>query len=216
MTRVKHMASKYLNWPNRISLMRLMLVAPFVVLLTHQNDPGRQPLFRLMALGLFGLMAISDWLDGYLARHKGMVTRLGAFLDPIADKVLIIVAAVQLSLPHSAVPGLELPDWVVVAIIGKDLWVVIGFIVVTLITGKAHVRPTFFGKMCTTVQLIMVAIMLASPELDRLATHLGRYAAMALWGVVCLVSVLAVISYTRLGLAFIGRESSGGEPPKES
>jgi hypothetical protein len=63
------------------------------------------------------------------------------------------------------------------------------------------------------VQLIMVATMLISPELDRLVPNLGRYAAMALWGVVCLVSVLAVISYTRLGLVFIGRESSGGELP---
>jgi CDP-diacylglycerol--glycerol-3-phosphate 3-phosphatidyltransferase len=216
MKHVKRIASRYLNWPNRISLMRLLLVPPFVILMTHQNDPGRQPLFRLLALGLFCLMAASDWLDGYLARHKGMVTRLGAFLDPIADKALIIAAVVPLSLPHSAVPGLELPDWVVVAIIGKDLWVVIGFIVVTLITGKAHVRPTLFGKMCTTVQLAMVAVVLASPELDRLAANLGRYAAMTLWGVVCTLSVLAVISYTRIGLVFIGHENQSPEQPKET
>ena len=53
MKHVKRIASRYLNWPNRISLVRLLLVPPFVILLTHQNDPGRQPLFRLLALGLF-------------------------------------------------------------------------------------------------------------------------------------------------------------------
>ena len=104
-----------LNWPNRISLLRLLLVPPFVVLLMHQRQ---WPTARYIALVIFSAMAFSDLADGLMARRFNAKTRLGAILDPLADKVLIICAAVLLSLPNSAVEGAKLADWVVVAIVG--------------------------------------------------------------------------------------------------
>ena len=91
-----------LSWPNRMSILRLLLVAPFVVLLMNQNQPG-WAFARYVAVGIFVVMALSDWIDGILARKLNAMTRLGAILDPLADKMLIICAAVLLSLPESAV-----------------------------------------------------------------------------------------------------------------
>jgi len=197
---------KSLNWPNRISILRLMLVAPFVVLVMNQQVWTGA---RHLALVIFVVMAISDFVDGTLARRLNAKTRLGAILDPLADKVLIICSVVPLSLPHSAVAGAQLPDWVVVMIVGKDLWVIVGFLVIYLVTDRFRVRPTAAGKACTVVQLIMVVLVLLAPEFNRLAEGLGgRLATAASW-MVAAICVLAVISYTRLGLSFV---AEGAKP----
>ena len=198
-----------MNWPNRITLLRLLLVAPFVVLMQHQQA---QPVCRYVAMGLLMVVAASDVADGFLARRLASKTRLGAILDPLADKALITCAAVLLALPHSSVRGARLPDWVVVTIVGKDLWVVIGFAVLFLLTGKVRVRPAWAGKLCTAAQLAMVLAVLISPELNRLVPQLGRYLATVLWWIVAALSLAATISYTRMGLAFLAEE----EPPNSS
>jgi cardiolipin synthase (CMP-forming) len=196
-----------LTWPNRISLLRLLMVAPFIVLIQNQNEPG-WPWARQAALGIFILMAISDALDGQLARRLNQMTRLGAILDPIADKVLIICATVILSLPESAVTvdgqAQKLSNWIVVAVVGKDLWVIFGFLVIYLVTDRFRVRPTVFGKACTIGQLLMVALVLAQPEFNRLYQGLGTMLAQASGWLVVTLCVAAGVSYTRLGLAFVG------------
>ena len=168
----------YLSWPNRISPLRLLLVAPFVVLMGHPQSRG---LFRYLALGIFVFMALSDLVDGFLARRLGRSTRLGAILDPLADKALITCAAILLSLEHSHVRGARLPDWVVVLIVGKDLWVVVGFLVVFLLTGRVKVMPTMPGKMVTCAQLMMVTAVLISPELNAVGLPVGTWVARVLW-----------------------------------
>ena len=167
-------------------------------------------MFRHLALRIFLVMAVSDVLDGYLARRPGHTSRLGAILDPLADKTLIMCAVVLLSLPHSAVAGTRLPHWVVVLIVGKDLWVIVGFVVVFLLTGHVRVMPTWPGKLCTAGQLVMVAAVLVSPDINRLAPAAGTALAKALWWATAALSVAAVVSYTRLGLLF-GAEGDRGQ-----
>lgn len=190
----------YLSWPNRISLLRLLLVAPFVVLMGHQQS---RALYRYLALGIFVFMALSDLADGFLARQLGRTTRLGGILDALADKALITCAAILLSLDHSHVLGARLPDWVVVLIVGKDLWVVVGFLVVFLLTGKVKVSPTLPGKMVTCGQLIMVTAVLVSPELNASGLPVGTWLARVFWWGVAGLCLLAVVTYTRLGLALV-------------
>jgi len=196
----------YLSWPNRITLVRLALVAPFFVLIQHHQA---RPLYRHLALAIFMLMALSDLVDGFLARRLGRKSHLGAILDPLADKTLIICAAVLLSLPHSAVRGARLPDWVVVMIVGKDLWVLVGFVVVFLLTGSVKVQPTRLGKACTVGQLAMVLAVLLSPDFSRLGFNAGFQLARALWWTVSALCVLSVISYTRLGLSLLAEADQG-------
>jgi len=202
----------YLSWPNRITMVRLLLVAPFVVLMQHHRE---HPGYRYLALGIFMSMALSDAVDGILARRLNRKTRLGAVLDPLADKTLIICAAVLLSLPHSAVPGARLPDWVVVMIVGKDLWLLLGFAVVFMVTGRMRVAPTRLGKATTAAQLCMVSAVLLSPDLNRLGGQLGLRLAQGLWWAVSILCALAAVGYTRLGLSFVA-EADQDDPGEEA
>lgn len=192
-----------MSWPNRISLLRLLLVAPFVVLIMNYHA---WPWARQLALAIFVVMVLSDFIDGVLARRLNQKTRLGAILDPLADKVLIICAVVLLSLPDSAMPGAAISNWVVVAVVGKDLWVIIGFLVIYLVTDRFRVQPILAGKAATVGQLAMVGLVLAAPDLNRISTGLGSRLALAVsWAAVAL-SITAAIGYTRLGLGFIAEE----------
>ncbi len=191
-----------LSWPNRISILRLLLVAPFVVLIMNQNEPDWF-WARHAALGVFIFMAISDLIDGQLARRLNSMTRLGAILDPLADKTLVIFAVVLLSMPEFQVPGHPVHNWVVVAAVGKDLWVIVGFLVVYLVTDRFIARPTLAGKASTFGMCVLVPLVLIAPELNRLADKMGTYSVLVVEVIVTLLCILAVISYTRLGLAFM-------------
>jgi len=193
-----------LSWPNRISLLRLLLVAPFIVLIMNQGAWGSAA--RYGAVAIFVSMAFSDVVDGILARRLNEKTRLGAILDPLADKVLIICSVVLLSLSDSAVGGAEIGNWVVVVIVGKDLWVIVGFIVIYLVTDRLRVRPTMAGKVATFGQLLMVGFVLIAPDLNRLGWQVGSRIATAMGWAAAGLSAVAVVSYTRLGLRFVAEE----------
>ncbi len=157
-----------LNWANRITIFRILLIIPFVSFMLKINDPvlghsGRNAM-RYAAILLFLLMAASDGIDGYLARRKNQITKLGAFLDPIADKLLMTCACLLLASERAHVEVFLLPPTVVVLIIGKDLFLLIGFVIVYLITSQIHIAPVFIGKLATTLQLSMVAGILIAPE----------------------------------------------------
>lgn len=200
----------YFAWPNRITLLRLILIAPFVWLMLHQQQ---RPGYRQAAVVIFLVMALSDLLDGLLARRYNLKSRLGAILDPIADKTLITCAAILLTLDVSHVAEARLPDWAVVAIIGKDLWVVVGFMVVFLVTGRVRVHPTWPGKAATAAQAAMVLAILLSHELNMLGQWLAGYntglaLATATWWAAAAFSVLAAISYTRLGWRYLAEAAN--------
>lgn len=194
---------RLLNWPNRISLFRLLLVAPFVLLLLYQADlPGA----RYGAVAIFVVMSLSDVLDGMLARRMNCRTRLGAILDPLADKIMITCAVLILSRVHPEAPAAKLPSWLVVAVIGKDLWVTVGFVVIFLVTDKFRNLSVFWGKVSTLGQSIMIGLTLLAPELNRLHAQLGEWTVLGMSILVTGLCVLAAISYTRLGLSFIVTE----------
>ena len=144
-----------LSWANRITILRILLIAPFVICMLQINDPELSErirhLIRYSAVAIFFLMAISDGIDGYLARKNGETTRLGTFLDPTADKLLITSASLLLASYHAGVAGFILPPTVVVLIIGKDVLIFIGFLIVYFLTGKVLVVPVFAGKASTAL-----------------------------------------------------------------
>jgi CDP-diacylglycerol--glycerol-3-phosphate 3-phosphatidyltransferase len=117
------------------------------------------------AVLIFLIMAMSDALDGYLARAKSQVTKLGAFLDPMADKLMITCASIALCAPQTSVEGFILPLSVVVLVIGKDILLLLGFIITFLMTNQVHIRPVWIGKVTTFMQILMVFSILVGPEM---------------------------------------------------
>ncbi|MBN1341207.1 MAG: CDP-alcohol phosphatidyltransferase family protein [Phycisphaerae bacterium] len=190
-----------LSWPNRVTLARILLIAPFVIALMSIRESTWA---RWAALGIFFLMAVSDALDGWLARRWSSETPLGKFLDPLADKVLITCAVVLLGHHATCVPGKAIPHAVVVVAIGKDLFVVTGFLLVYLVTGRIYIEARRAGKWCTGLQLAMVVAVLLWPELERLGEPLGRLPDLLWWSATG-VALIAAVDYYRLGTAYAAK-----------
>lgn len=196
----------WLNWPNRITIVRIALIAPLVIGLMNVNSDWNA--MRHATLGLFCLMALSDALDGLLARRLGQETPLGRFLDPLGDKLLVTCAVIILALPDTAVPGARLPSWVPVIAIGKDILVVAGFTLVRLTTGKVFIQPRLWGKLTTLLQLLMIATVLITPDLPAGL----RLAAPVLWCAASVAAVIATVDYLRIGNRFAAQVHRDTKP----
>jgi CDP-diacylglycerol--glycerol-3-phosphate 3-phosphatidyltransferase/cardiolipin synthase len=195
-----------LSSASHITIFRILLIAPFVSFMLQINDPalspGVQKAMRYVSIVIFLVMAISDGIDGYLARRKRQVTKLGAFLDPIADKLLMTCACLLLASERGHVGDFLLPPTVVVLIIGKDLFLLIGFTAVYFITSKVYIAPVFIGKLATALQLSMVAGILIAPEVSVILPGwiwLLRF----LWWSAAVTAILATLIYIRDGSRYI-------------
>ena len=197
------------TWATRITLMRIFLIAPFVMLMLNINNPeypqSQRHFFRYLATVIFLVMAISDGIDGYLARRRHQVTKLGAFLDPLADKLLMTCACLLLASERAMVPGFKLPIEVVVMIIGKDMFLLIGFFVVFLFTQQVRVLPVRIGKVATALQLVMVAAILLAPEISGISEPFRHYIwfLRTLWWSAAATAILATAIYIRAGSGYI-------------
>jgi CDP-diacylglycerol--glycerol-3-phosphate 3-phosphatidyltransferase len=197
-----------LNWANRFTVLRILLIAPFVSCMLKINDPRFGTAVRYTAIVIYLFMVVSDILDGYFARRKKQVTRLGAFLDPLADKLLITSACLVLVSQRGRVEGVLLPPTVVVLIICKDLFLVIGFIIVYFITSQLRIAPVFVGKLATALQLSMVAAILIAPEVFRVWGGWIWFLRTVWWSAAG-SAILATLIYIRNGIRYIEEYEQG-------
>ncbi|MEK7675492.1 MAG: CDP-diacylglycerol--glycerol-3-phosphate 3-phosphatidyltransferase [Verrucomicrobiota bacterium] len=136
---------------NKITILRILLVPFFIVQLLVYVESGDE-WYRLLAILSFALAAFGDALDGYVARRYNQHSELGAILDPLADKLLLLSGVVVLSLPHQ--PYLDrLPLWLVATVISRDMLLLIGMVVIHYACGKVIVRAHIIGKMATVLQM---------------------------------------------------------------
>jgi cardiolipin synthase len=140
--------------PNYISIFRLMLVPVFVISLLDFADTGKV-LSWWTAVGAFLVAAVSDGVDGYIARRFKQRSELGTFLDPMADKLLLVSGLVVLSFSSKNLP--QLPIWMIGMVFGRDLFLLLGFFVITHWCGKMKIQPHFISKCATVLQMVVVA-----------------------------------------------------------
>jgi CDP-diacylglycerol--glycerol-3-phosphate 3-phosphatidyltransferase len=139
---------------NRITIFRILLIPFFVVEILYYVKTGNE-LHRFVGTSAFALAAICDGVDGYIARRYNQRSELGAILDPLADKLLLISGIVLLSFDHR--PYLQtIPLWLTGTIIGRDILLLIGLIVIQMMVGKVKVKPRAFGKIATVLQMVVV------------------------------------------------------------
>jgi CDP-diacylglycerol--glycerol-3-phosphate 3-phosphatidyltransferase len=152
---------------NKVTILRILLVPFFVVEVLYYVNTGDE-VHRLLALISFAVASICDGVDGYIARHYNQRSELGAILDPLADKLLLVSGVVVLSFDHA--PQLErIPLWLTGTIIGRDVVLLLGLIVIQMTVGKVTVRPRMVGKIATVLQMAAVLWVLLkwhSPVLD--------------------------------------------------
>jgi len=139
---------------NKVTILRILLIPFFVVEVLYYVKTGNE-LHRLLGILSFAIAAICDAVDGYIARRFNQRSELGAILDPLADKLLLVSGIVLLSFDHE--PYLEtVPLWLTGTIIGRDILLVIGLGVIQLMVGKVKIKPHFTGKIATVLQMVVV------------------------------------------------------------
>lgn len=143
-----------MNLANKISIARVLLI-PFFIASVIYYAPERQGL-RFIALFIFSLAVLTDAIDGYIARMKSQKTRLGTFLDPLADKLLLVSAFISLSLLTNIPPHLRLPPWLPIIVISRDIIIVLGTVIIYLISGNIEIVPTKLGKVTTFFQMVTI------------------------------------------------------------
>lgn len=154
--------------PNFLTLIRIVLTPAFLTTLVSYG-PGKEHL-RFWAIGIFILAALTDALDGILARILKQKTHLGQMLDPLADKILLLTAFVGL-LFVTALPYRP-PLWIIVTIIFRDLVLLVGFGTLTFMGVKFEVKPNWLGKMTTTFQMLLLIFILFEWPLAVLVSYL--------------------------------------------
>jgi cardiolipin synthase (CMP-forming) len=139
---------------NKITILRVLLIPFFVVQVLYYVERGVE-WYRFAAIMTFGVAALSDALDGYIARRYNQRSQLGAILDPMADKLLLVSGVLLLSFDHQ--PRLpQAPLWLVGTIVGRDVLLLIGAVVIYYSCGHVKVRPILIGKIATVLQMICV------------------------------------------------------------
>jgi cardiolipin synthase len=139
---------------NKITIFRVLLIPFFVVEILYYTKNGHE-LHRAFGISSFAAAAILDGVDGYIARHYNQRSELGAILDPLADKLLLVSGIILLSFDH--LPYLQsIPLWLTGTIIGRDILLLIGMVVIQMTVGKVKVRPRALGKIATVLQMIVV------------------------------------------------------------
>jgi cardiolipin synthase len=147
-----------LTTANQITLLRMLLIPAFVLLVVY-GHPGS-------ALIVFAAAGITDGLDGLIARMAGQKTSLGAFLDPMADKLLLVTTFVVLTIPEVGLVN-RLPLWLTVLVISRDVGIVLTVAVVNLAVGHRTFRPSLYGKIATGTYIATVAVVMFFNYLGR-------------------------------------------------
>ena len=138
-----------LTLANQLTLLRMLLIPAFVILVVYD---------RLgWALAVFVTAGVTDGLDGLIARRSGQKTTLGAWLDPMADKLLLVTTFVVLTLPGMNLAN-RLPIWLTALIISRDVVIVLTVAIVSLATGRRTFRPSLFGKIATATYILTAAV----------------------------------------------------------
>lgn len=182
-----------LSIPNLITLGRVILVpVVFWLLVTNQMTA---------AFLVFVVAGISDAVDGYLAKRFDWATELGAYLDPLADKLLIVCIFVALG-----VRG-ELPSWLVIAVVSRDILIVIGIVLSWLLGHPVEIKPLALSKANTLAQLVLAALVLAD---EAFSLQLDVVRLVLVW-LTAALTVGSLAAYLAAWLRHMSAFETGGE-----
>ena len=171
-----------MNWANRLTILRVILVPVFIMAVFYQR--------LTLALVIFILAAVTDCLDGYVARAFKEKTQFGAIMDPIADKLLVGSAFICFSLVKDLPAHLRMPVYVPIIIISRDVIILLGVMCIYILgPGHSHeIRPTRVSKVTTVFQMVTVIALLA-----------GFIYSNWLWNITVVLTVMSGLDYIRIG-----------------
>ena len=169
-----------LNLANSLTILRILMAPVISILLVYK--------FWRLGLAIFLLAGITDALDGFIARSRAQRTELGMILDPLADKLLLFATFMTLVYLR------QIPPWLFIIVISRDLILIGGFLVVYIATGKTTVSVSKMGKLTTGLQVATVLTTL----LARLSSGVGFYVSGLVY-LTAAVTIFSGLDYVRRG-----------------
>ena len=166
-----------MNLPNKLTILRMIMIVPFVVFMLV---PVGGAAGKWIALALFVIASLTDLLDGKIARKYNLVTTFGKFMDPLADKLLVCSALICL------VELGRIPAWIVIIIISRE-FIISGFRLVASDKGVV-IAASWWGKFKTTFQMVMIVLMIADIAALSIVTQIVMWIALIL-------TVVSLIDY---------------------
>ena len=165
-----------MNLPNRLTISRILFIPIFIILLIKE--------YKFLAMLTFGLASLTDALDGIIARVRSQRSRLGFFLDPIADKLLINTSFITLATIKL------IPEWLAIIVITRDVLITLGVIVIHMVSDRPVISPTFIGKSTTTIQMLTILLIL----LNLWAGHLSMIVCFFVW-ISAIITIISGFEY---------------------
>jgi cardiolipin synthase (CMP-forming) len=177
-------SAKPINIPNMLTISRMLMTPVLIILLQKKHFDA--------ALLVFILAGITDALDGLIARFFNQRTELGAYLDPIADKLLLTASFISLGVLHM------IPGWVVVIVIARDVLILLGIAIYSLTGITLHIAPSMISKCTTGTQLAAIGLtLLAVQRMD-----LARYLPYFFW-LTAALTTLSGLHYIYVGMSIL-------------
>ncbi len=177
-----------MNLPNFLSLLRIILVPVIIIFLIQEEYTD--------ALITFTIAGLTDIFDGLLARALNKQTKLGAFIDPMADKLLLASSFVSLS-----VVGL-IPSWLTVIVISRDFIIVLGMVILSMMSITYEIKPAFISKVTTVLQLATIFFALLYQAISHEISF--RWIIMLCW-VTAIFTIISGVTYITRGIKYINR-----------
>lgn len=190
----------------KITLVRFFLIPLFAYFfISYSSVPPteRNEAFRLTGAAVFLFAAISDWVDGWIARRFNQKSQLGSILDPLADKGLLLTALILLSW-NQVSHEWRLPLWFPILIISRDIMVLIACAVLYLLLGKLEIKPNWFGKAATALQMITLLAAMLRPSI-----MLSHGVIPFIW-LVSLTGIITIISFMLYAFHTIRKLNASG------
>jgi cardiolipin synthase len=158
---------------NQVTLLRMLLIPLFVILMAY-GRPG-------WALAVFAFAGFTDALDGLIARWTGQRTSLGAWLDPMADKLLLVTTFIVLTVPQGDLM-VRIPLWLTILVIARDVVIVVTVAIVNIVMGVRTFRPSIWGKIATGTYLVTCVVVMWFNFLgrDSILVDVGVWASLAI------------------------------------
>lgn len=178
-----------LTLSNKISLSRIFFIPPLVFCITQVQHNSH---YRYLCLLIMLIIGISDVLDGYFARKRNEITNLGRYLDPVADKLVLVVACIILS-SDRIWPEPRFPNWIPAVIVCRDLLLMLGTIALLFITGRMDCQPMMLGKAATSLQIIAIISVL-------IGNHIPLTALIAIWWMAVILTFISGLLYMYRGV----------------
>lgn len=188
---------------DKLTILRILLIPVFVSLLFYFNEARLY--LRYVLLAVFGIAVLTDFFDGLVARIKKEKSEIGQVIDPLADKLLLLTAFIALYALRKSLPlSHEIPLWVVLIIVSRDLIILLGVMLLYFMKIEIPIAPSMWGKFTTFFQMITVLVVILDIPFSNF-----------IWTLAVIFTLISGIGYFARGVKSINAKVIRQEKPTQ-